>query len=77
MEQEFDKEYYKKERKADWRDKLRKEIKSKDRTKGIRVQMPESDPNVRNKSNIEVNKGLTLEMAMSESSRCLDCAVPT
>jgi glutamate synthase (NADPH/NADH) small chain len=77
MDTEFDKEYYKKERKADWRDKLRKEIKSKDRTKGIRVQMPEADPNVRNKSNIEVNKGLTLEMAMSESSRCLDCVVPT
>jgi hypothetical protein len=32
MESELNKEYYKNERKADWRDKLRKEITSKDRT---------------------------------------------
>ena len=77
MGEELDKEYYKSERKADCRNKLRKEIKSKDRTDVVRVEMPEADPNVRNKSNIEVNKGLTLEMAKSEASRCLDCVVPT
>lgn len=77
MTKELDKEYYKAERKAEWRNKLRKEIKSKERTNVVRVHMPEADPNVRNKSNIEVNKGLTLEMAVSESSRCLDCVVPT
>jgi len=77
MSKELDKEYYKAERKAEWRNKLRKEIKSKERTNVVRVQMPEADPNIRNKSNIEVNKGLTLEMAVSESSRCLDCVVPT
>ncbi len=77
MESELDKEYYKKERKADWRDKLRKDIKSKDRTDIVRVHMPEADPNERNKSNIEVNGGLTLEMAIKESSRCLDCVSPT
>ena len=77
MAKELDKEYYKAERKAEWRNKLRKEIKSKERTNVVRVQMPEANPNIRNKSNIEVNKGLTLEMAVSESSRCLDCVVPT
>ena len=77
MGEELDKAYYKSERKADWRNVLRKEIKSKDRTNVVRVEMPESDPNVRNKSNIEVNKGLTLEMAKKEASRCLDCVVPT
>ncbi|WP_372792718.1 NADPH-dependent glutamate synthase [Lutibacter sp.] len=77
MESELDKEFYKNERKADWRDKLRKEIKSKDRTDITRVVMPEADPNVRNKSNIEVNAGISLEMAIKEASRCLDCVAPT
>ena len=77
MESDLNKEFYKSERKTDWRDKLRKEIKSKDRANFTRVRMPEADPNVRNKSNMEVNKGLTLEMALKESHRCLDCVVPT
>tara|TARA_R110001583_G_scaffold86860_1_gene226727 strand:+ start:64545 stop:66038 length:1494 start_codon:yes stop_codon:yes gene_type:complete len=77
MGEELDKAYYKSERKADWRNVLRKEIKSKDRTEVVRVEMPEANPNIRNKSNIEVNKGLTLEMAKKEASRCLDCVVPT
>lgn len=77
MEEELNEEYYKAERKTEWRDKLRKEIKAKERTDISRVRMPEADPNVRNKSNLEVNKGLTLEMALGESHRCLDCAVPT
>lgn len=77
MEEEFNEEFYKAERKTEWRDKLRKEIKAKERTDIPRVRMPEADPNVRNKSNLEVNKGLTLEMALAESHRCLDCAVPT
>jgi len=64
MESELNEEYYKKERKAEWRDKLRKEIKSKDRTNIPKIHMIEEDPLVRNKSNIEVNKGLTLELAM-------------
>ncbi|MDD3721382.1 MAG: NADPH-dependent glutamate synthase [Lutibacter sp.] len=77
MEEVLNEEYYKAERKTEWRDKLRKEIKAKERTDINRVRMPEAEPNVRNKSNIEVNKGLTLEMALGESHRCLDCAVPT
>ncbi|HEY9168403.1 MAG TPA: NADPH-dependent glutamate synthase [Lutibacter sp.] len=77
MEEVLNEEYYKAERKTEWRDKLRKEIKAKERTGINRVHMPEADPNVRNKSNLEVNEGLTLEMALAESHRCLDCAVPT
>ena len=77
MESELNEEYYKSERKTEWRDKLRKEIKAKERTGIDRVLMPESEPMVRNKSNIEVNKGITLEMALNESHRCLDCVVPT
>ncbi|MBC7845013.1 MAG: NADPH-dependent glutamate synthase [Flavobacterium sp.] len=77
MESDLNKEYYKNERKADWRDKLRKEIKSKDRTLIPKIHMIEEDPLVRNKSHIEVNKGLTLELALQESRRCLDCVTPT
>ena len=77
MESELNKEYYKNERKADWRDKLRKEITSKERTLIPKIHMIEEDPLVRNKSNVEVNKGLTLELALQESRRCLDCVKPT
>ncbi len=77
MESDLNSEYYKNERKADWRDKLRKEITSKERTQIPKIHMIEEDPNVRNKSNVEVNKGLTLELALQESRRCLDCAKPT
>ena len=79
MESEFelDKEYYKAERKAEWRDAIRKEMTSKARTLVPRIHMIEEDPNVRNKSNVEVNKGLTLELALQEASRCLDCVSPT
>ena len=77
MESELNKEYYKNERKAEWRDKLRKEIKSKDRTQIPKIHMIEEDPLVRNKSHVEVNKGLTLELALQESRRCLDCVAPT
>ena len=77
MESELNKEYYKNERKADWRDKLRKEITSKELTLIPKIHMIEEDPLVRNKSNVEVNKGLTLELALQESQRCLDCVKPT
>jgi glutamate synthase (NADPH/NADH) small chain len=77
MESELNEEYYKNERKAEWRDKLRKEMKSKDRTNIQKIHMIEEDPLVRNKSNVEVNKGLTLELALQESHRCLDCVTPT
>lgn len=65
-------------RDASWRDELRKSMKAKERTDLARVKMPELDPEVRVKSlHDEVNQGLTLEMAMQEAKRCLDCANPT
>ncbi|HEY9113052.1 MAG TPA: NADPH-dependent glutamate synthase, partial [Bacteroidales bacterium] len=60
-----------------WRDELRKSMKAKERTGRERVHMPEEDADVRNKSNIEVNSGLTKEMAVLEAQRCLDCVDPT
>jgi len=70
-------EYLKEQRGQQWRDELRKSMKAKDRTSKVRVHMPEENADVRNKSNIEVNAGLTQEMAVSEAQRCLDCVDPT
>jgi len=70
-------EYLKEQRAQDWRTELRKSMKAKERTDRQRVQMPEEKPNIRNKSIIEVNKGLTPEMAVLEARRCLDCPDPT
>lgn len=70
-------EYLKKEREKEWRVELRGKIKAKDRTSLERLDMPEEDPNVRNKSYIEVNKGLSIEQAIHEAKRCIDCAKPT
>jgi len=66
------------DRKAEWRDELRKSMKGKERTLIERVKMPELDPVYRATTRLEeVNKGLTKEMAMTEAKRCLDCANPT
>lgn len=70
-------EYLKAERNQEWRSEIRKRMKAKERTDKIRVHMPEEDPNIRNTNNIEVNSGLTAEMAVLEAQRCLDCANPT
>ncbi|MGI6073072.1 MAG: NADPH-dependent glutamate synthase [Fermentimonas sp.] len=67
----------KEERQASWRVELRKQIKSKDRTAMPRVKMPEVAADVRSRTYDEVNLGLTQEMAVAESHRCLDCADPT
>ncbi len=69
--------YLKEERSEEWRAELRKSIKVKERTKKIRVEMNEEDPDVRNKNNIEVNSGLTEEQAVLEALRCIDCPTPT
>ncbi len=69
-------EYLKEQRNEPWREELRKSIKPKERTGIERVHMPEEDPGLRNKSNIEVNCGLTEEMAVGEARRCLDCVDP-
>jgi glutamate synthase (NADPH/NADH) small chain len=70
-------EYLKEERSQEWRAEIRKSMKAKERTSRERVKMPEEDPNVRNKSNIEVNSGLPIENAVLEAQRCLDCPDPT
>ncbi|MCD4737014.1 MAG: NADPH-dependent glutamate synthase [Bacteroidales bacterium] len=70
-------EYLKAERSQEWREEIRKSIKTKDRTSFERISMPEQDPNVRNKNAEEVNFGLSKEQAMQEAKRCIDCGNPT
>ena len=70
-------EYLKAERSQEWRVETRKSIKAKERMDKIRTNMPEAEPDVRNKSNIEVNSGLTAEQAVLEAQRCIDCPNPT
>ena len=66
------------DRKAEWREELRKSMKAKERTAIERVKMPELDPVYRATTRLEeVNKGLTKEMALTEAKRCLDCANPS
>ncbi len=66
------------DRKAPWREELRKAMKPKERTAIERVVMPELDPVYRATTRLEeVNKGLTKEMALTEAKRCLDCANPS
>ena len=66
-------EYLQAERAQEWRETLRKSMKNKDRTNLERVKMPEVDPEVRSHTYDEVNLGLTVELAIGESHRCLDC----
>lgn len=73
----FSEEIIKTEREKEWRVELRKRMKTKDRTAIERVKMPENEPDVRNKSHIEVNMGLSEEQAVKEASRCIDCPNPT
>ena len=66
------------DRNAVWREELRKSMKAKDRTGIERCKMPELDPVYRATTRTEeVNQGLTVEQAMTEAKRCLDCANPT
>lgn len=61
-----------------WRQALRQQTVAKDRTFIERVEMPETSPAERIKSQrIEVNQGLTKEMAVQEAKRCMDCVNPT
>lgn len=66
------------DRKAEWREELRKSMKGKERSEIERVKMPEQDPVYRATTRTEeVNIGLTREQAITEAKRCLDCANPT
>lgn len=65
-------------RDAEWRKALREKVPAKERTLIERVKMPERTPEERITSQrLEVNTGLTKEMAMREATRCQDCANPT
>jgi glutamate synthase (NADPH/NADH) small chain len=63
-------------RDEDWRKELRKSLPARERTAIERVKMVEEDAALRIKGHMEVNKGITVEMAMQEARRCLDCADP-
>lgn len=66
------------DRDAEWRKELRATMKPKERKAIERVKMPELDPVYRATTRTEeVNIGLTKEMAVRESHRCLDCANPS
>lgn len=71
------KEYLKEQRAQEWRVDIRNTIKTKERTSYTRVCMPEVDPVVRSRTYDEVNLGLTMELAMEEAKRCVDCVDPT
>ena len=60
-----------------WRAELRQTLKPKERMTIERCQMPELDPAYRATTlHEEVNQGLTPDMALLESRRCLDCPNP-
>ena len=76
MKEEFAEEL-KIQRNEEWRVNLRKQLKAKERTDIERIDMPENDPDERIKSHIEVNKGLSEDLAVKEAQRCVDCVNPT
>ena len=66
------------DRKAAYREEIRKSMKAKERAEIERCQMPELDPVYRATTRVEeVNTGLSVEQALTEAKRCLDCANPT
>lgn len=66
------------DRNAEWRKQLRETVKGKERTDIERVIMPERPAAERIRSQrLEVNTGLTEEMAVREAKRCMDCVNPT
>lgn len=69
--------YLAEERSKPWRDELRKSKKAKERGEIPRVKMPELAPEYRVTNNEEVNLGLSVEQAVLEAQRCLDCVNPT
>jgi len=73
----INKDLLKELRNLSWRDELRKSIPAKERTQKERVCMPEQPANIRNANNEEVNLGLSIDSAISEAQRCLDCVNPT
>ena len=66
------------DRNAAWRKELFGSMKAKERGEIERCVMSELDPVYRATTRTEeVNQGLTIEQALTESKRCLDCAKPS
>ncbi len=66
------------DRNAPWRKSLQTSMKPKDRSAIQRCVMGELDPAYRATTRTEeVNTGLTVEQALTEAKRCLDCVKPT
>jgi glutamate synthase (NADPH/NADH) small chain len=66
------------DRNAAWRKELFGSIKAKERGEIERCVMGELDPVYRATTRTEeVNTGLTVEQALTEAKRCLDCAKPS
>jgi len=66
------------DRNAAWRKEIFASMKAVERGKIERCVMGELDPVYRATTRVEeVNTGLTVEQAMTEAKRCLDCAKPT
>ncbi|MDE7119454.1 MAG: hypothetical protein K2O10_02485, partial [Muribaculaceae bacterium] len=63
-------------RDAQWRQELRNSKTAKERTAIPRCVMPSLDAAYRVTNNEEVNQGLSLDQAVVEASRCLDCPDP-
>lgn len=63
-------------REQPWREELRKRLTTKERTAIPRAVMPELDAHYRIHTNEEVAQGLSIEQAVVESRRCLDCPDP-
>ena len=64
------------DRNTKWREELRGRMTPKQRTSIPRVKMPELDARYRVTTQQEVNEGLSLEQAVLEATRCLDCPDP-
>lgn len=64
------------DRNEKWREELRSRLAPKERTAIPRARMAELDPKWRVKCSLEVNEGLSLEQAVLEATRCLDCPDP-
>jgi glutamate synthase (NADPH/NADH) small chain len=65
-------------RDAQWRKDIQMSMKAKERAQIERCVMPELDPVYRATTRTEeVNRGLSVEQAMTEAKRCLDCKKPS
>lgn len=64
------------DRDSEWRKALRDSLPAKKRTAIPRVKMPELPVEFRIHNNREVNEGLSIEQAVLEATRCLDCPDP-